>query len=146
MNNLDNLNNLSQNSIDPNLWGSSGWSFMHYVALAYPENPTKKDKLNYKIFYYNLQNTLPCLKCALNYKENIRELPIDKFLNSRENLFKWTVDIHNMVNNELGKENYTYEKAYNKFMNTNKGYDIKDICMIIGILLLVILILYMIKK
>ena len=51
-----------------------------------------------------------------------------------------------MVNNELGKDNYTYEKAYNKYMNKNKEYDVKDICMIIGILLLFILILYMIKK
>lgn len=136
----------SINSINPNLWGSSGWSFLHYTALAYPDNPTKKDKINYKIFFYSLQNTLPCLKCALNYRQNIREIPIDKSLNSREDLFKWTVDIHNMVNNELGKENYTYEKAYNKYMKQDKRYDVKDICMIIGVILLFILILYMIKK
>ena len=51
-----------------------------------------------------------------------------------------------MVNNELGKGNYTYEKAYNRYMNKDKGYDTRDICMVIGILLLIIVILYMIKK
>lgn len=132
-------------SIDPKLWGSSGWSFIHYTALGYPVNPTDEDKMNYKIFYYNLQNTLPCLKCALNYKENINQLPIENSLNSRGDLFKWTVDIHNMVNNELGKKNLSYEDAYYKY---TKGYsfDKKEICMIIGVVLLFLLIIYLIKK
>ena len=59
---------------------------------------------------------------------------------------KWTIDIHNMVNNELGKKNYTYEMAYKKYMNLDKGFNTKDICMISGIILLLFLILYLIKK
>ena len=136
----------SYKSIDPNIWGPHGWSFIHYTALGYPENPSDDEKDNYKVFFHSLQNTLPCVKCALNFKENIRELPIDKSLNSREDLFKWTVDIHNMVNNELGKKNYTYEMAYKKYMNLDKGFNTKDICMISGIILLLFLILYLIKK
>jgi len=134
------------NNIDPNLWGSSGWEFIHYVALGFPDNPTKKDKINYKIFYYNLQNILPCSKCASNYRENIKELPIDNSLNSREDLFKWTIDIHNMVNNELGKKNISYEKAYDKYMNKNKGYQIYDVCMLVGIILLILAIVYFLRK
>ena len=103
-------------SIDPNMWGPSGWKFIHYTALGFPDNPTEEDKQNYKLFYYNLQNTLPCLKCSLNYKENIKELPIDNFLGSKEDLFKWTVNIHNMVNNELGKTNLNYEQAFKKYI------------------------------
>lgn len=137
-----------KNSIDPKLWGSSGWSFIHYTALGYPENPTDEDKINYKIFYHNLQNTLPCLKCSLNYKENINQLPIDDSLNSREDLFKWTVNIHNIVNNELGKKNLSHKEAYYKYTeNDSYGYfSKKDICIIIGIVLLFLSILYLIKK
>jgi len=134
------------NSINPKLWGPSGWSFIHYTALGYPDNPTEGDKINYKVFYYNLPNTLPCLKCALNFKENLLILPIDNFLNSREDLFKWTVDIHNIVNNELGNENLSYKEAYYKYSESNNSYFNKDICIIVGIVVLFLMILYLIKK
>ena len=52
-------------------WGPGAWSFIHYVALAYPENPTGEDKENYKMFYANLINVLPCQKCALNYQKHL---------------------------------------------------------------------------
>ena len=61
-----------------------------------------------------------------------------------------------MVNNELGKKNYTYEMAYRKYMNLDngfntkgfntRGFNTKDICMILGIILLIFMILYLIKK
>jgi hypothetical protein len=135
-----------KNSIDPKLWGPSGWSFIHYTALGYPDNPTDEDKINYKIFYYNLPNTLPCLKCALNFKENLQNLSIDNSLNSREDLFKWTVDIHNMVNNELGKPNLSHKEAYYKYSKTDNSYSNKDICIVVGIVFLFLTILYLIKK
>jgi len=131
-------------SIDPNMWGSSGWKFIHYTALGYPDNPTEEDKKNYKLFYYNLQNTLPCLKCSLNYKENIKELPIDNFLGSKEDLFKWTVNIHNMVNNELGKKKLNYEQALKIY--TKLDSNIKSICIILAIIFLIIIISFLFLK
>ncbi len=134
-----------KSSIDPNLWGSNAWSFIHYTALAYPDNPTDEDKMNYKSFYYGLQNTLPCLKCSLNYKKNIQELPIDNSLGKKEDLFRWTVNIHNMVNNELGKKNLNYDQALQKYTK-NSNYDTKDICIFVAVILLFLLILYLVKK
>ena len=134
-----------KSSIDPNLWGNNAWSFIHYTALAYPDNPTDEDKANYKSFYYSLQNTLPCLKCSLNYKKNIQELPIDNSLGKTEDLFRWTVAIHNMVNNELGKKNLNYDQALQKYTK-NSNYDTKDICIFVTVTLLFILILYLVKK
>tara|TARA_Y100000590_G_scaffold456915_1_gene608427 strand:- start:232 stop:636 length:405 start_codon:yes stop_codon:yes gene_type:complete len=133
-----------KNSIDPNSWGPSGWNFIHYTALGYPDNPTEEDKKNYKIFYQSLQHTLPCVKCSLNYKENLKELPIDKFLGSKEDLFKWTVDIHNMVNNELGKTNLNYEQAFKKYTRTDSN--IKSICIILAILFLVLIVSFLFLK
>lgn len=135
-----------KNSIDPNYWGNHGWYFIHYTALGYPDNPTDEDKNNYKLFYYNLQNTLPCLKCANNFKQNIQELPIDSFLNSRNDLFKWTVYIHNMVNNELGKKNLSYEEAINKYQNNKINFNFNNVSISIALILLVIIIFYMFLK
>ena len=100
---------------DRNNWGPNAWSFIHYVALGYPTNPTDNDKENYKTFYYSLQNTLPCQKCAANYQRHLKDIPIDSALEGPQELFKWTIDIHNEVNKELGKRKYSYEEVSDKY-------------------------------
>ena len=88
-------------TIGPNVWGPHGWKFMHYVSLGYPQQPTENDKRNYKEFYSNLKNVLPCKTCAINYERNLTELPIDNALQSRDSLVKWVIDIHNKVNEAI---------------------------------------------
>ena len=53
-----------------------------------------------------------------------------------------------MVNNELGKKNLSHKEAYYKYTNEKSYSSIfnKDICIIAGILLLFLAILYLIKK
>ena len=134
---------IQQKSVNPKLWGPNGWEFMHYVALAYPDNPTEKDKKDYFIFYTNLQNILPCPRCRNNYKENLKQFPLEQALMNSESLFKWTVDIHNEVNKETNKELFSYEKAIQKYTQNkteiNQSFTI--ICSIAIFLLIVFLVL-----
>lgn len=128
--------------VNPNLWGPHGWKFMHYVALGYPDKPTLQDKNNYKFFYNNLTNILPCKKCKIHYSKNIKDNPIDNNLDNKNDLFEWTVDIHNMVNRENNKTVYTYEQAYNIY---NKQYIEKyDEIYKLIILILILLLVYFI--
>ncbi len=106
---------MSQN-IKPSVWGPHGWKFMHYVSLGYPIHPTNNEKEHYKTFYESLQYILPCGKCAQNYAENLKQHPIDKSLDTRDNLIKWVIDIHNKVNTELGKPIVPYEDALNLYL------------------------------
>ena len=63
--------------IGPDTWGPHGWKFIHFLALAYPNEPTDEQKKNYKTFFEALQPVLPCSLCANNYKRHITtELPI----------------------------------------------------------------------
>ena len=117
-------------------WGPSAWSFIHYTALAYPVQPTETDKENYKTFYYSLQNTLPCPKCAKNYQRHLKDIPIDEALDGPEELFKWTIDIHNEVNKELGKRKYSYEEVSDKYIKKKEN----KIFICLAILLLLIFI------
>ena len=117
-------------------WGPSAWSFIHYTALAYPVQPTETDKENYKTFYYSLQNTLPCPKCAENYQRHLKDIPIDEALVGPEELFKWTIDIHNEVNKELGKRKYSYEEVSDKYIKKKEN----KIFICLAILLLLIFI------
>jgi hypothetical protein len=80
---------------------------MHIVSLGYPKNPTYNDKKCAKEFYESLTFLIPCSICREHYKEHISKNPLTPFLDSRKDLIKWTVDIHNSVNKMLGTREWT---------------------------------------
>ena len=99
-------------SLDPTLWGKSGWIFLHSISLEYPEKPTEEDKNNYKIFYNSIQYVLPCSKCRNNYTKSIQKRKLtDDILTSRDKLINWLIDIRN---DEKPGRNITYEYVMNE--------------------------------
>ena len=128
--------------MDPEYWGPKGWYFIHSVALAYPEAPTSVHKENYKLFFKNLGNVLPCPICQEHYRINYIEAELDNALESRILLFNWTVDLHNKVNIEKDKPTYTYKEALDALHN---GYDNTNYNVYIYIFLIIIII-YLLKN
>jgi ATP-dependent Zn protease len=101
-------------------WGTPGWKFIHIVALSYPDNPSNNDKINYKNFFTNLENILPCKICANHYKENlIKHKLTDYVLSSSDELFNWTVRMHNEVNILNNKQVIDYDTARQLVTNCN---------------------------
>ena len=91
----------------PSTWGPHGWRFFHYVTLGYPINPSDKDIKIYKKFFKSIGNILPCSICRDNYKDHIKKFPLTtNIMNDREKLIKWGINMHNLVNKELGKNIY----------------------------------------
>lgn len=84
---------------------------MHLVALGYSNQPSYAEKKAAKDFYESLVHLIPCPTCKLHYADNLKALPISPSLDNRRDLFKWTVDMHNMVNKQLGKPEYTESDA-----------------------------------
>jgi hypothetical protein len=80
---------------------------MHIVALGYPGKPTYGNKKAAKEFYESLTFLIPCPVCREHYAEFLKSMPISPFLDTRDDLFKWTVAIHNNVNEKLGKPRVT---------------------------------------
>lgn len=107
--------------MDPVKFGPCLWRSIHIIALGYPENPSEIDKQTYTNYYRDLWKIIPCLKCSLNYRRHWTELPIYSYLDSRQHLFEWTVLLHNIVNQELGKKQITLEEAY-KIYNNDRIY------------------------
>ena len=103
------------------VWGPHGWKFIHYVTLSYPiDNPSDEIKNNYKNFFTILQYVLPCKICANHYANNLISMPLtDDVLSSRENLVKWGIDIHNIVNASKNKPIMSYSDAL-KSINTDE--------------------------
>jgi len=103
--------------MNQNIWGSHLWFSLHTITFTYPINPTIIDKKNFKNFFESLQNVIPCSVCQKNYKRHLLEHPIDKHLNSRKDLVYWFIDIHNMVNSEIGKKFMSYDVVLKKYEN-----------------------------
>lgn len=100
----------------PTIWGKYMWMSIHLIALGYPTNPTQEEKNAYHSYFNELYKVIPCVVCSNNYLRHISEIPLnDEVLSSRNNLFNWTVDLHNTVNKMLGKKIITKEHAYNIF-------------------------------
>ena len=95
----------------PPVWGPFFWHTIHIVAIGYPKNPTYTDKKCAKEFYESLAFLLPCAVCREHYKEHVSKNPLTPFLDSRTDLIKWTVAIHNKVNLSLGKKEWSLEEV-----------------------------------
>ena len=83
--------------MDTRFWGPPAWILLH--TLAYHYNPNLK--LEYRLFFDNLKYVLPCIYCRASFIEYTERLPIDTYLDNRDDLFKWLYEIHNMVNDKL---------------------------------------------
>ena len=137
--------------MDPNIWGPHAWQFLHSITLAYSDNPSESERQNYAQFFESLKDILPCEKCRIHYTQNLQTYPIENHLENKESLFRWLVDIHNRINIDNGKPEYTYdevtelyEKMYNK---TDTGLFITNKWLyVIFVFLLLCLVFYYIRK
>jgi len=94
------------------------------VALGYPKTPSYTDKKCAKEFYESLAYLIPCSICREHYRKHLTEHPITTFLDSRTDLIKWTIMIHNKVNKMLGKVEWSLEEVltyYEKVGSRNRS-------------------------
>lgn len=136
--------------MNKNIWGPSGWLFMHSISFQYPENPTEEDKNNYRVFFESLKNTIPCPKCREHYSENLKQKPIQ--LNSRDELIQWVIDIHNEVNEKNSKKIYSRQEVEKLYLS-KYNYSIKEnltenssMNMLLIVILIVMVVFYFLKK
>lgn len=97
-------------------WGPIAWNAFHTNALNYPHEPENKDVRNAVNYYQKVfPQYVKCNTCKQDYMKMIRETPIRPY--SKDDLFNWTVDIHNTVNHKINKPEMSYRKAYQIWNN-----------------------------
>lgn len=109
--------------MDPTVWGPKLWFVIHTIALNYSDTPTYEDRRVTEEFFNNLKHTIPCHKCKIHYRQRLERNPIINYLDNRESLFRYTIDLHNQVNKSLGKKIYTYDEVveiYKEFYNKDE--------------------------
>lgn len=97
--------------IGTQVWGGPLWFSIHIIALVYPKQPSYADKKAAKDYFESLQFLLPCPICRTHLKEHLAKNPITPHLDRKEDLFKWTVVLHNEVNKSLNKPTMTELEA-----------------------------------
>ena len=120
---LDNAN--AANGMMTNIWGPTGWVFLHAVTFGYPMDPAKFDESNklapgttmdrYKTFFETCGFVFPCRYCRESYQEFIADDPPSKALENRESLTRWLWRIHERVNTKLQKKGITYEELVERY-------------------------------
>lgn len=87
------------------VWGPSLWHSLHTLSFNYPVKPTIQDKKNYKRFILSLKHVLPCKFCRMNFKKNLKDVPLNnKALKNRVNFSRWMYNLHEHINKMLGKK------------------------------------------
>jgi len=89
--------------LPPSVWGPIFWHTIHITAIGYPRSPSYAVKRAAKEFYESLALLIPCPVCREHYTTYLIKFPISPHLDRRDDLFKWTVNLHNNVNEQLGK-------------------------------------------
>lgn len=104
----------------PNVWGPFFWHTIHIVALGYPSSPSYIDKKSAKDFYESLQFLIPCPICREHYRSHLQELPITPSIDTKKDLLKWTIDLHNRINKFLNKPEWTEYQVIQYYKNLGK--------------------------
>jgi hypothetical protein len=84
-------------------WGPFVWAAIHIVAMGAPKELSREQRQQYAAFYNNIAHVLPCNICNEHFQKKLKETPVEQHTGSRQDLFEWTVDMHNSVNHDTGK-------------------------------------------
>ena len=105
--------------MDPKVWGPFLWYILHIISFNYPLNPSYADKRIYHDFYVNFKDLIPCANCQKHYRQHLHSNPITPALDSRADLVKWVIQMHNLVNISLGKPIMTVEEVIAAYQMNN---------------------------
>jgi len=102
---------VSRMRLPPSVWGPFFWHTIHITALSYPDKPTYAHKRAAKDLFESLAHLIPCPKCREHYSKHLQKFPISPHLDRRDDLFRWTVNLHNEVNKSLDKPIVTEKES-----------------------------------
>ena len=128
--------------ICPTIFGPYFWNVIHMSALSAGKEVPPEKAGSYIQFFQSMADILPCAQCGKHLRENLLILPPDM-----SDLFRWSVDIHNLVNSQLSKSEISYEKALRYWSARCTRTSDKDrMLMMIGVFVLLVALFLMFKK
>ena len=141
---------------DPKEWGPTFWKIIHIISEQLGKNTNtimqKDEMIYYKAFQRKVYYILPCKICREHYTIHLENYPLtDEILKNKDNLLKWTIDLHNAVNEQLRYPILSYDDALNTLnteineidkINENK-YEPSYLLYFFILVIIIILIIYL---
>ncbi|KAM0673312.1 hypothetical protein GVAV_003280 [Gurleya vavrai] len=84
--------------------GRGTWFLLHSIANNYSDKPTQQERKNTLDFLNLLAEIYPCEDCRINYKNHLKDYKPN--LESKSKLKLWLCNLHNKVNQSIGKDLY----------------------------------------
>ncbi|KAF9570021.1 hypothetical protein EC968_002335 [Mortierella alpina] len=94
---------------DKEILGRATWTFLHTMAAYYPEKPSAMEQTTMKSLLSSFSQFYPCGPCAEHLREEMKVDPPK--VESRKELAWWMCEMHNKVNDILGKEAFDCNKV-----------------------------------
>ena len=106
--------------------GRASWTFLHTMSVNYPDEPTAQQKADMLQLISLFGHFYPCKVCSEHFSEELVALP--PRVGSRWELSQWLCELHNSVNERLGKPAFACSQVYDQWMrDPHDGY-CPDVC------------------
>jgi hypothetical protein len=109
-------------NVSPQQWGPKLWKALHYIAFGFPQQPDEQYKTAAQQLMSSLAYLLPCQKCRSHYSEYLKQNP--PRIASRSDFMTYISELHNSVNERLGKEVVPTDETVAYTKTVNRGVSI----------------------
>lgn len=97
--------------IEPHRWGPHVWATIHLCCIGAPVALDPMQQQQYRAFIMSLPHVIPCTTCSEHFQKVLESIPVDNHLTGKDDLFRWSVEVHNAVNARLDKPKVAYDDA-----------------------------------
>lgn len=110
------------------VWGQFLWRLLHTITYSYNNKCPQQLKTKYIEVFYSLRNLIPCVICRNHYRQRLQKMPVERYMDNRDNLIDWLIKLHNEVNIGLHKRFVSRAEADRIYVDSknNLKYDFKD--------------------
>lgn len=111
------------------VWGPSLWHSLHTISFNYPTQPTHDEKKNYMNFFLQLEHVLPCKYCRINFKKNLKAVPLTMAqMKNRETFSRFVYNLHEHINKMLKKKSgLTYDMVRERYEHFRARCNLKEL-------------------
>lgn len=99
--------------IDPELWGNYYWYVIETIILSM-DNKEIYSKESIRLFFYSLQNILPCPTCREHFQSYFKKNNIDKYIDSKKKMFLWIYKLRKEIQIRNKKPYPTFDEYLKK--------------------------------
>lgn len=129
-------------NICPTTFGPYFWSVIHMACLSAGKDVSDEKAGALIQFFDSMPGVLPCRQCGKHLQENLAILPFD-----RNDPFRWSVDLHNLVNSQLNKPEIEYDQALRYWSTKCSGGPSKQNWLVVFLIcVIVFLVLFTFSK